>query len=94
MAVFPLAAPLIAGPAAITAVLLLGGQATDATGRGVVAGALILVIAATAAVLYLAARAQKFIPAIAANILTRVLGVLLAALAAQIVVNGVTALSF
>lgn len=92
VAVFPLAAPLIAGPAAITATLLLEAGAQDVGERAVVVGALCVVVAATALVLSIAARAQKVIPRSVTNVFTRVLGVLLAALAAQIIVNGVTAL--
>lgn len=88
--VFPLAAPLIAGPASITAVLLLEGQADGTAERAIVGSALLVVILATMALLFLAARVQRFMPATVANILTRVLGILLAALAAQIVVNGIS----
>ena len=92
IAAFPLAIPLMAGPGAITATVLLAGQAV---GRPVFIGMLIAVIAAvcalTAAVFYFATRIARFL-GVAGNIVpSRLLGVLLAALAVQYVIDGVKA---
>lgn len=92
IAAFPLAIPLMAGPGAITATVLLAGQAV---GRPVFIGMLIAVIAAvcalTAAVFYFAARIARFLGVAGNIVLSRLLGVLLAALAVQYVIDGVKA---
>ena len=92
IAAFPLAIPLMAGPGAITATVLLAGQAV---GRPVFIGMLIAVIAAVcalnAAVFYFAARIARFLGVAGNIVLSRLLGVLLAALAVQYVIDGVKA---
>ena len=92
IAAFPLAIPLMAGPGAITATVLLAGQAV---GRPVFIGMLIAVIAAvcalTAAVFYFAARIARLLGVAGNIVLSRLLGVLLAALAVQYVIDGVKA---
>ena len=90
IAAFPLAIPLMAGPGAITATVLLAGQSV---GRPVFIGMLIAVIAAvcalTAAVFYFATRIARFLGVTGNIVLSRLLGVLLAALAVQYVIDGV-----
>ncbi|MGZ9409963.1 MAG: MarC family protein [Methylocystis sp.] len=92
VAAFPLAIPLLAGPGAITATVLLAGQAA---GRPIFVGMLIAVIAAvcalTAAVFYFATRIARFLGVTGNIVLSRLLGVLLAALAVQYVIDGVKA---
>jgi multiple antibiotic resistance protein len=92
IAAFPLAIPLLAGPGALTATVLLAGQAA---GRPVLIGMLIAVIAAvcalTAAVFYFATRIARFLGVTGNIVLSRLLGVLLAALAVQYVIDGVRA---
>jgi multiple antibiotic resistance protein len=92
IAAFPLAIPLMAGPGAITATVLLAGQAA---GRPVFIGMLIAVIAAvcalTAAVFYSATHIARFLGVTGNIVLSRLLGVLLAALAVQYVIDGVKA---
>lgn len=92
IAAFPLAIPLIAGPGAITATLLLAGRAGYDPGRLAV---LIAIIAATggvcAAALLMADRIGRAIGVTGNVVLSRLLGVLLAALAVQYVVDGVKA---
>lgn len=87
ISVFPLAIPLVAGPGAITTVLLYSG------GRG--AGELAVFLAVLLVVLLLALASMLLAPRImslfgetGANVLARVLGVLLAALAVQFVLDG------
>ncbi|MGZ8388924.1 MAG: MarC family protein, partial [Rhodoplanes sp.] len=92
VAAFPLAIPLLAGPGAITATVLLAGQAA---GRPIFVDMLIAVIAAicalTAAVFYFATRIARFLGVTGNIVLSRLLGVLLAALAVQYVIDGVKA---
>jgi multiple antibiotic resistance protein len=87
--VFPLAIPLIAGPGALASVMILAGEAR-AERLGVA-----VVLAMTAAVLllvYLALRASTYLARLlgqtGVNVVTRVLGVLLAALAVEYVASG------
>ena len=90
VSVFPLAIPLIAGPGALASMMILVGQAAG-DGRG-----LLVVFAMAAAVLLLTWVALRLAPVLArvlrrtgVNVVTRVLGVLLAALAVQYVADGV-----
>ena len=89
IAVFPLALPLIAGPGAISATILLSGSFSSPLERG----GLILVIAFCLVILFLslvvAERIDRFLGVTGRAILTRLLGVILAALAVQFVVDGV-----
>lgn len=87
VAVFPLAIPLLAGPGAITTVLLYtGGQ--DAAGIAAFMAVLLAVLLLTLACLLLAGRIMRLFGETGANVLSRVLGVLLAALATQFVLDG------
>ncbi|MCC7347717.1 MAG: MarC family protein [Variibacter sp.] len=92
IAAFPLAVPLLAGPGAITATLLLSGQAA---GRPATLATLLAVIVAVAvaciAVFWLAARIGQVLGATGNSLLTRLMGVVLAALAVQYVIDGVQA---
>jgi len=92
IAAFPLAFPLMAGPGAITATVLLAGR----TEGNLVAFALLLgVICAVLAICYVAFLAAGRIArtlGITGNVvLSRLLGVLLAALAVQYVIDGIRA---
>jgi multiple antibiotic resistance protein len=90
ISVFPLAIPIIAGPGALASIMILVGEA-----KGEPLG-LAVVLATTAAVLllcHLALRSAEVLVRIlgqtGVNVVTRVLGVLLAALAVQYVADGV-----
>lgn len=89
VAVFPLAVPLLAGPGAITATVLLAGQAAL---RPLYLFILVVVIAAIAAacvvVFWLAAQIATFLGSTGSMLLTRLLGVLLASLAVQYMIDG------
>jgi multiple antibiotic resistance protein len=90
IAAFPLAIPLMAGPGAITAVVLLSGRAA---GQPALLGGLIavavLVVALCLVVFLAASRIEKILGITGNVVLSRLLGVLLAALAVQFVVDGV-----
>lgn len=93
VAAFPLAIPLMAGPGAITATLLLAGQAQGDPMR---LAALILSIAAVMLISYvvcrLAGRVERVFGTSVNIVVAKLLGVLLAALAVQFVLDGVRAL--
>jgi multiple antibiotic resistance protein len=88
VSVFPLAIPLLAGPGAITTVLLYTGERSPAE-LGIFVGVLLFVLLLTLLSLLLAPRVMELFGETGANVLSRVLGVLLAALAVQFVLDGV-----
>lgn len=89
ISVFPLAVPLIAGPGAITTVLLTAGQGQ---GSWFITGVLLAVLAAvlvlTLAALLLSTRIVRLIGETGANVVGRVFGIVLAALAVQFMLDG------
>jgi multiple antibiotic resistance protein len=92
VAAFPLAIPLMAGPGAITATVLLSGRAGgDPVRLASLLGVIALVFALCFVVFTLAARIAKLLGTTANSVLSRLLGVLLAALAVQYVIDGVRA---
>lgn len=93
VAAFPLALPLIAGPGAISATVLLSGSLPGVEGKLALLLILILSILVTFAVLTPADRVDRFLGQTGRSILTRLLGVILAALAVQFVADGIKALA-
>jgi multiple antibiotic resistance protein len=90
VSVFPLAIPLIAGPGAMTSVVLLRGRAGDDHVQLAAALAALLVALAIMLVCLLAAGAMtRVIGKTGTHVIGRVLGVVLAALSAQLVIDGV-----
>jgi multiple antibiotic resistance protein len=89
ISVFPLAIPLIAGPGAMTTMVLF-----QSTGHGdpfaiaASEAALVVVLAITLAAMLAANRMARLLGRTGANVVSRVFGVLLAALAAQIALDG------
>ena len=89
IALVPLATPLLAGPGAIAAVMVLTRRYEDAAGRlGVILGILATVVV-VAVGLMLATRIARLLHPSVIQLLTRVLGLLLAAIAVQFVVDAV-----
>ena len=93
ISVFPLAIPLIAGPGALATVMILAGEAHAHT------GGVALVIATGAVVLglvylglALSAHTARLLGQTGVNVVTRVFGVLLAALAVQYAADGIRGL--
>ena len=92
IAAFPLAIPLMAGPGAITASVLLAGRAGgDLTRLAVLLGVIAVVLALCFVVFTLAARVAALLGTTGNVVLSRLLGVLLAALAVQFVIDGARA---
>ena len=89
ISVFPLAIPLIAGPGALTSVLLMvGEQGGDPMVIGTVLAVVFVVLSVALVSLLLSARIMGFMGETGANVVSRVLGVILAALAVQFVMDG------
>ena len=92
IAAFPLAVPLMAGPGAITATILLAGRSNGDFERLAFLLAIIAVVVVVCLVTFLAAaRVARLLGATGSVVLSRLLGVLLAALAVQYVIDGVRA---
>ena len=90
IAVFPLAIPLIAGPGAMTAVVLLMDRAGGALGaQALVIGMLVAVLAAGYVAMLAAGTLSRLLGVTGINVLTRISGLLLAALAVQFVLDGI-----
>jgi multiple antibiotic resistance protein len=91
IAVFPLAIPLIAGPAAISAIILLSGQAPDTVAYAGLGAVIIVILVSCLLAFLLAERIERLLGDTAQLVITRLLGVLLAALSVQFVADGVLA---
>ncbi len=92
ISVFPLAIPLIAGPGALTTVLLrVGDRGSDPVAILAVIGVLALVLVLTLSTLLLTPQLMRLIGETGANVVTRVFGVVLAALAVQYALDGLAA---
>jgi multiple antibiotic resistance protein len=89
VAAFPLAIPLMAGPGAITATVLLAGRSNgDPMMLAILLAVIAVVLAICIVVFTLAARIGKLLSVTANVVISRLLGVLLAALAVQFVIDG------
>lgn len=92
IAAFPLGIPLMAGPGAITATVLLSGRAGgDPVKLGILFAVIVAIMLLCLVVFLMATRIGKVLGATANMVLSRLLGVLLAALAVQFVIDGVRA---
>lgn len=91
ISVFPLAFPFIAGPAALATILLWFGRIQLPAQAGLFAGliaAAALVLAIVLALLWVAEPLMRIIGVTGANVASRLLGVILGALAVQFVLDG------
>lgn len=92
-AVFPLALPGIASPGALTAVVLLTENHRHSIAeQAVTALALLVVLLITLGLLYAAEAVHRLLGSTGANVLIRVLGLVLAALATEQIVGGIETL--
>ncbi len=86
--VFPLATPLIAGPGAITSMILLTDKAPDTTAEIAVYLVMLSVIVLVLVFFLASTLIERLLGAIGVNVITRLLGMLLAALSVQFVIDG------
>jgi len=89
ISVFPLAFPLIAGPGALTTVILMSAAAPELAPRAGLLLVILVVLVLTVLALLLAARLARVLGETGANVITRMFGLVLAALAVQYVINGI-----
>ncbi len=87
--VFPVAIPLIAGPGAIASMILLGGQTQDAAGLAAIIGVMLGVILIVLALFMTASVIERLLGRTGITVVTRLLGMLLAALSVQFVLDGI-----
>jgi multiple antibiotic resistance protein len=92
IAVAPLAIPMLAGPGAISTVILLQNQAATIGQLAALYGCIAAVALASYLVLRLSARGARWLGPIAMNITVRIMGLLLAAVAIQFMLNALQAL--
>ena len=88
ISVFPMAIPMIAGPGSIASIMLLTARAEGPVEGAVVLAAMTLVLVITLLALLAAGPLMKLIGAKLEAMITRILGVILAALAVQFVLDG------
>jgi MarC family membrane protein len=91
ISVFPLAMPLLSGPGTIATILLLTSQAgSDVRKLSAIGVAIAIVFLVSFISLYLGSRLMRLLGEGGVHIATRVMGIVLAALAVQYVLNGIT----
>lgn len=88
ISVFPLAFPLIAGPGALTTVLLMASLHSKSTLHWLIPVVLLAVLACTYVLLVMAGYIVRALGETGANVVSRLLGVILAALAMQYIIDG------
>ena len=90
-AVFPLAVPMLAGPGTIATVLLLGSLTHGAPGEiAILVAAYAAALIVTYACMSLATSLLRIVGTTGVHVVTRLLGIILAALAVQFVINGLS----
>ena len=93
IAVTPLAIPMLAGPGAISTAILLQNQASTLSYHAALYGCILLVAVVSYLILRLSASGAKWLNPIAMSITTRIMGLLLAAVAIQFALNALTQLN-
>jgi multiple antibiotic resistance protein len=92
-AVFPLAMPSIASPGAILAIVILtDNQQHTVVEQAITAGVLLSILALTFGLLLAATRIQKLIGDTGASVISRIMGLVLATVAIDAIVNGLISL--
>ena len=89
IAVVPLAIPIVSGPGAITTVIVLSGEARAIPSMAILFLAIVGAMVIVFAMLRNAARIQRYLGPSGLNITTRLMGLVLAAIAVQFVIRGV-----
>lgn len=92
--VFPLAIPLIAGPGSIASVILLTGEKPGIEGFVTVMGITFAVLILMGITMQLSGNLERLLGKVGINVITRLLGMLLAALSVQFVLDGLSAFGF
>lgn len=88
VSIFPLATPLLAGPGAISTIVLLASNNQTLTNRIVLASSIILALTCSYLIIRHGQIFIKMLGKTGLNLLTRIMGILLAAIAVQFIING------
>ncbi|MDC0976989.1 MarC family protein [Pelagibacteraceae bacterium] len=92
LSIFPLATPLLAGPAAITSVIVsVSSTGPDFTKQSVGMAALISATIATFIILFIAAKSEKIINKKIISVISRIVAIILAGLSIQYILDGIKA---
>ncbi|MCI5107187.1 MAG: MarC family protein [Pseudomonadales bacterium] len=92
ISVFPIATPLIAGPGAMgAAVLLIADTEGDLILQAIIVASLLVILAMTLIFMLLSAQVDRLFGKTGMHVITRIMGVLLAALAVQFIFDGIAA---
>ena len=90
LSIFPLATPLLAGPAAITSVIVsVSATGNDFTKQAIGMLALISATLATFIILFIAAKSEKIINKKIISIFSRIVAIILAGLSIQYILDGI-----
>ncbi len=93
VSVFPLAIPLIAGPGTLASIIILENEASAYSfGMVMILGGALVVLLMAYVLMCLSGRLAHFLGQTGINVVTRLLGVLLSAMAVQYIANGVVVL--
>ncbi len=92
--VFPLAIPLVAGPGSIATIILLAGEHPGLQGIAAACGVMLAVMAVVLTFFLSAGLIARILGKTGLNVLTRLLGMLLAALSVQFILDGLKAFGF
>ena len=92
IAITPLAIPMLAGPGAISTVILLQNQAVGVAKHVVLYVSIVVVSFISYLIFRIAARGAQWLNPIAIKIITRIMGLLLTAVAIQFLINGLKGL--
>ncbi|MEY8839997.1 MarC family protein, partial [Cribrihabitans sp. XS_ASV171] len=92
--VFPLAIPLIAGPGSIATIILLAGQKPGIEGIAYATAAMIAVMVIVLVLFLAGGLLARLLGKTGLNVVTRLLGMLLAALSVQFILDGLRAFGF
>lgn len=87
IAITPLGIPMLAGPGAITTAIVLSGKAKDPAHKALLFLCIAMVSLSSYAILYIAASTAKKLSPIAINVLSRLMGLLLAAIGVQFILS-------
>ncbi len=86
--IFPIAMPLIAGPGAMATMILLAGQGSGTLDTFIFVGVMLAVVGCVFTLFLLASPLEQMLGQTGTNVVTRLLGMLLAALSVQFVLDG------
>jgi len=92
ISIVPLAIPMLSGPASIAAVIVLSADGPTTWGHASTVFSTVITLGFTYLILRSATRVMKFVGLTGLNVMTRVMGLLLCAMAIQFLINGYLAL--